>query len=83
MLTAMSSSAERRGLLLDSLELLDAVGRAEINLTVPPRAPRLTVCVFDPDGSSTCVLLDETRPVAGRRTVTWRGMDDAGRVLPN
>jgi photosystem II stability/assembly factor-like uncharacterized protein len=71
----------RRGRILQSLEPVDAVGRAEIGIAVPAGASRLTVRIFDPDGPFACLLLDEARPAAGSRVLSWSGVDDEGRPV--
>lgn len=80
--TISSSLTEQTNRLLESSEFLEASGSAEIAFSVPPGASRLTVRAFDPDGPFTRVLLDEKHPAAGRRTVLWHGVDDAGLALP-
>ena len=46
-----------------------------------PAAAHARLEVFDVTGRVVATLVDESRP-AGMNTVTWSGLDDAGRSVP-
>ena len=74
--------APRRGRVFDDLEPLEAVGQTSMAMTVPARAARLTVRIWDRFGDHVRTLVDETNPSAGHRVLSWDRTDDAGRALP-
>jgi photosystem II stability/assembly factor-like uncharacterized protein len=55
---------------------------APVRFVVPTGAGRLSVRIWDCDGGLVRTLLDEPRPMAGRRALTWDRTDDSGRLLP-
>jgi FlgD Ig-like domain len=74
--------ALEKGRLLDDLEPLTAVGMANVRITVPPGAARLTVRIWDSDGPLVRKLIDESNPAPGPRVLTWDRTNDAGQSLP-
>ena len=74
--------APRRGRVFDDLEPLEAVGQTSMAMTVPARAARLTVRIWDRFGDHVRTLVDEANPSAGHRVLSWDRTDDAGRALP-
>jgi photosystem II stability/assembly factor-like uncharacterized protein len=63
---------------LDSLEPASAVGPVTIGVTVPPKADRLTVRIWDRFGDFVLMLVDERNPRPGRRELTWDRNDASG-----
>jgi hypothetical protein len=77
---ALEAMPPRAGL-FDSLEPVEAVGSAEVTMTVPPGAHRVAVYIWDSFGEHVRTLVDEADPAPGARTLRWDGNDSAGRVL--
>lgn len=71
------------GHLLENDEPIDAVGQANISITVPEGTSRLTVRVWDPDGPLVRTLIDEVGTAPGNRLLTWDGTDERGQRLPS
>jgi hypothetical protein len=72
----------RQGRLLDTVEPVEAFGQAKVGITLPEGASRLTVRVWDSDGPLVRTLIDEARPAAGHRVLSWDRTDARGRPLP-
>jgi hypothetical protein len=68
--------------ILEEREPLEANGAVALGITVPANAARLTVRIWDWFGHYVRTLIDEPRPLAGRRLLTWDRTDDTGRLLP-
>jgi len=67
--------------ILDALEPLETPGQARIWITVPSRASKLTVRIWDRFGEHVRTLVDEAEPAAGRRELAWDRKDDLGQPL--
>jgi photosystem II stability/assembly factor-like uncharacterized protein len=75
-------AAPKQGSLIENLEPTTAVNTANVAITVPAGAARLTVRIWDPDGPLVRRLVDEVRPAPGPRVLTWDRTNDAGQLLP-
>lgn len=56
-------------------------GEAYVEFTVPAGASRLTIDIWDHFGAHVRTLADEKDPVAGDRSIAWKGEDDDGAIL--
>jgi flagellar hook assembly protein FlgD len=74
--------APRQGLVFDDLEPLEAVGQASMAMTVPANTSRWTVRIWDRFGDHVRTLVDEAKPLAGHRVLSWDRTDGAGHALP-
>jgi photosystem II stability/assembly factor-like uncharacterized protein len=63
-------------------EPLEANGAVVLGIKVPADTARLTVRIWNWFGEYVRTLIDEPRPLAGRRRLAWDRTDDVGRLLP-
>ena len=61
---------------------MEATGSVALGITVPADATRLTVRIWNWFGDHVRTLIDEPRPLPGRRRLTWDRTDDGARLLP-
>ena len=64
-----------------SVDPVEALGYAAVDVTVPEGAARFTLRIFDSDGPLVRTLVDETSPSPGLRTLTWDRTDKSGNLL--
>lgn len=82
-IAARNAAGDSARLMLPEAYLVGKVHATSIPLNVPVGAKRLTLHAWDRFGEEVGCLLDEIRPVGGRRVFSWNGDDAQGKpVLP-
>jgi photosystem II stability/assembly factor-like uncharacterized protein len=79
---ASLSAKPSRGMLLNSLGVIESVHRVEFSITIPFGAKRLAIRIWDRFGDEVRRLIDEREPAPGERLVQWDRTDDGGSPLP-
>lgn len=79
---ASLAASKPAGQLLDNLEPLEAAGYPQIDVNVPSASEHLAVRIWDRFGDPIRLLVDEPKPVAGRRTLSWDRTDQQGQPVP-